>query len=185
MERNDEGSVVMRQFSGSIFRAILQSHLVAALCVGGALLLAMPTQAMAKATAIDHTSCKAAKPIKNLVGSTYMFTLTTASGKHELGLVSCSSAGAPTKGHIFTLYDLNGGSLYSGDKVAIKGPHGRLLGVPSAGKLAANRTLFRKTENFTIQRIGKKGQLIKNKEVQGKVIKGKIKATDPIRIVVE
>jgi hypothetical protein len=144
----------MCQASSFFFRWIIRNNLVAVFCVSGAVMFATPMPTLAAAKAIDHTSCKAAKPIKGLVGTAYMFILRTSSGKHELGLVSCSAVGAPAKGHRFTLYDLNGGALQSGDQVAIRGPHGRLLGVPSVGKVSANRIRVGKPETFTIHRVG-------------------------------
>ena len=137
--------------------------MVAVLCMSSAVVLGTQTQAVAKATAIDHTTCGEAKPIKGLTGTQYLFRLGTSSGKHELGLVSCDMVGAPAKGHLFTLFNVSGGSVEDGDKVAIQGLHGRLLGVPSAGKLTAGRTKFGKTEVFTIRVMTKNVKEVKTK----------------------
>jgi hypothetical protein len=155
------GVISMRQASSFYFHWILRGNLVAALCVSAAVVLATQTQAATEATAIDHTTCDDAKPIKGLAGIQYLFRLGTSSGKHELGLVSCDMVGALARGHLFTLYDLNGGSVENGDEVAILGLHGRLLGVPETGKLTADRMRFGKTERFTISVITKNAEEVK------------------------
>ncbi len=105
---------------------------------------------------VDPKKCKASKKIK-VGGNAYNLELTTVGGDHGLSLTTCAWVGMTKgEGQTFTLYDLNKGELKFGDTVAIKAPHGYLLGADKKGKLVADKKTLTKMQKFTVKRVGKK-----------------------------
>lgn len=104
----------------------------------------------------DPSKCTQYKKIKFTSAISYELSLSTVSGNHSLSLATCAWVGM-TKGdgQTFFLYDLNKGDLEYGDTVAIKAPHGYLLGLEK-GMLVADRTSLKNAQKFTIKRTDKK-----------------------------
>ncbi len=97
---------------------------------------------------------KKGKKITGLMGTPYKVRLGTASGQHQLALTGCESIGAPSSaGHDFIFYDLDGGKLEDGNKIAIVGPHGWLVGVTKNKQLRADRFDVNEDTTFIIKRL--------------------------------
>lgn len=122
-------------------------------------------EAANEAKAIDPSTCnKGANKKLDVIdvevpGVPYGFQLSAPKDQHGVALSTCAWIGAPAltsdsklkKAFDFTLYDLNGEKLVNGDKVVIKGPHGRLVGLKKSGDLMASRKYYATNEVFTIK----------------------------------